>query len=195
MDRFEVMLNRELLPASKGERAMGLGGYFALWVLFSQHGRYEDEPVYLPLHESVDVIQLGFSVKPGRAQDDIAVLLQYDFLYAIGNCHIRLLQSIGHDDSYDVSPFILNVPGKPVRRVIQFLHGVQDFFLGFFVDFFDCISHFTTNEEGCTRQPSLQVWKCYNLKSTISSLYLRHLFAGTVSQITSPFLITVVHSS
>jgi hypothetical protein len=129
MDRFEVKLNRELLPASKGERAMGLGGYFALWVLFSQHGRYEDEPVYLPLHESVDVIQLGFSVKPGRAQADIAVLLQYDFLYAIGYCHIRLMQSIRHDDSYDVSPFILNVPGKPDRRVIRFLHGVQDFFL------------------------------------------------------------------
>jgi hypothetical protein len=30
MDRFEVKLNRELLPASKGERAMRLGGYFAL---------------------------------------------------------------------------------------------------------------------------------------------------------------------
>ena len=35
MDRFEVKLNRELLPASKGERAMGLGGYFALWVGFA----------------------------------------------------------------------------------------------------------------------------------------------------------------
>ncbi len=33
--RFEVKLNRELLPASKGERVMGLGGYFALWIGFA----------------------------------------------------------------------------------------------------------------------------------------------------------------
>lgn len=35
MSKYEVKLNRELLPASKGERVMGLRGYFSLWVGFA----------------------------------------------------------------------------------------------------------------------------------------------------------------
>lgn len=35
MNKYEVNINRELLPSSKGERSMGLGGYFALWIGFA----------------------------------------------------------------------------------------------------------------------------------------------------------------
>lgn len=35
MSKYEVNINRELLPSSKGERSMGLGGYFALWIGFA----------------------------------------------------------------------------------------------------------------------------------------------------------------